>query len=96
MRRHEDRPFAYKVQSVLITALVLSFVLIMQTISIAIYQVGIVLLITATLIQIAFGNIPPETDRSTTLVMFAWMMLIVIAVFGTGMLLAPLLVNMGR
>ena len=80
----------------LITALVLSFVLIMQTISIAIYKVGIVLLITATLIQIVFGNIPPETDRSTTLVMFAWMMLIVIAVFGIGMLLAPLLVNMGR
>lgn len=96
MSRHEDRPFAYKVQSVLITALVLSFVLIMQTISIAIYKVGIVLLITATLIQIVFGNIPPETDRSTTLVMFAWMMLIVIAVFGIGMLLAPLLVNMGR
>ena len=96
MSRHKDRPFAYKVQWVLITALVLSFVLIMQTISIAIYQVGIVLLITATLIQIAFGNILPETDRSTTLVMFAWMMLIVIAVFGTGMLLAPLLVNMGR
>ena len=96
MSRRKDRPFAYRIQGVLIAALLLSFVLIMQTVSISIYKVGVVLLITATLIQIPFGNIPPETDRRKTLGMFAWMVLILIAVFGTGILVAPMLVNMGR
>ena len=96
MSRHKDRPFAYRIQGGLIVALLLSFVLIMQTVSITIYKMGIVLLIAATLIQIPFGNIPPEADRKKTFRMFAWMVLILIAIFGTGILVAPMLVNMGR
>ncbi len=96
MSQQKDRPFAYKVQALLITGLLLSFVLIMQTISITFYKIGVLLLIAATLVQIPFGNIPPEADRRKTLRMFAWMLLVVAAIFGIGILIAPMLVNMGR
>jgi hypothetical protein len=96
MSDRKETPFAYRVQALLIVGLLLSFVLIMQTVSMVLYQIGILLLIASTLVQIPFGNIPPETDRRRTLKMFAWMLLILIAVFGIGILIAPMLVNMGR
>lgn len=96
MSQQKERPFAYKVQALLIGGLLLSFVLIMQTVSITFYKIGLLLLIVATVVQIPFGNIPPESDRKKTLKMFAWMLLIVAAIFGIGILIAPMLVNMGR
>lgn len=96
MSDRKETPFAYRVQALLIVGLLLSFVLIMQTVSMVLYQIGILLLIASTLVQIPFGNIPPEADRRRTLRMFAWMLLILIAVFGIGILIAPMLVNMGR
>ncbi|MCG8480984.1 MAG: hypothetical protein MI724_17960 [Spirochaetales bacterium] len=96
MSDRKERPFAYRVQALLVVGLVLSFVLIMQTVSMVLYRIGIMVLIGSTLVQIPFGNIPPEADRRRTFRMFAWMVLILIAVFGIGILIAPMLVNMGR
>jgi len=96
MRHHTERPFAYRVQAALIVGLLLSFVLIMQNVSLGLYKAGILLLIGATLIQIPFGNIPPETNARKTLRMFVRMLLIVAVIFGVGILVAPILVNMGR
>jgi lysylphosphatidylglycerol synthetase-like protein (DUF2156 family) len=96
MNERKETPFAYRIQALLIVGLLLSFLLIMQTASMLLYQIGVLLLIVSTLIQIPFGNIPPEADRRRTLRMFAWMLLILVAVFGIGILIAPMLVNMGR
>lgn len=96
MNQHSERPFAYKVQAVLIVGLLLSFLLLMQSASLFLYKLGLLTLIIATLIQIPFGNIPPEADAKKTIRLFARMVLVVIAIFGVGILIAPILVNMGR
>lgn len=92
----QGRPFAYKVQAGLIVALILSFLLIMQQQSQLVYQVGILLLIVATLVQIPFGNINPQADTRTSLATFARLFVILIVIFGIGIFIAPYLVEMGR
>lgn len=88
--------FAAKVQIALIIAMLVSFVLILQQFSQSVYVVGLVLLIVSVLVQIPFGNIPPESGVARSLGLFARYFVIVIVIFGIGIALAPLLVRMGR
>lgn len=90
------KPFAYKVQAWLIVVLLGSFVLIVQQVSLVGYQLGLFLLIGATLTQIPFGNIDPEADTPTALRTFLRLFVIVVVVFGFGIFIAPYLVEIGR
>lgn len=92
----KNKPFNYKIQNIILISFLLSFVLIMQQISIHIYKVGIVLLIVTGLLQNVFGNISPEANKQNMLKGFIKNGLIVVAIFVISILVAPSLVMMGR
>ena len=89
-------PFAARFQGILIGVMCLGLVLIMQQRSKELYQVGLPLLVVAAFLQIAFGNIPPQSGfvRSLLLLLLTWA--IVAAVFALGILFAPELIDLTR
>jgi len=90
------RPFASAMQAILVALLLLSFVLITQQLSKALYQVGFVLLAASTFVQIVFGNVPPTANFRQSMRLLGTGLAIVAAVFALGIILAPYLVNLGR
>ena len=89
-------PFAARFQAILIGVMVVGFLLIAQGASKMLYQIGLPLLMLAALFQIAFGNIPPRANFATSMKLLAVTWVIVAAVFGLGILLAPYLIDLGR
>ncbi|MBW1660136.1 MAG: hypothetical protein JRJ48_06535 [Deltaproteobacteria bacterium] len=96
MGRKTKKPFGARMQTLVIATMLLSFLFIIQEYSLIVYQIGLFLLIVAALSQMAFGNIPSEASfgevKKTLAVAFG----IVFCVFGLGILLAPVLVKIGR
>ncbi len=89
-------PFAARFQAILIVVLFATFLLIMQQRNKQLYQIGLPLLVLASFLQIAFGNIPPATGfvKSMGLLLLTWgivALLIVVAVQIT-----PYLIQLGR
>jgi hypothetical protein len=89
-------PFAARFQGILIAVMCLGLVLIAQQRSKELYQVGLPLLVVAAFLQIAFGNIPPQSGfvRSLLLLLLTWA--IVGAVFALGIYLAPDLIDLTK
>ena len=88
--------FAAKVQIALVVALLTSFFLIGQQFSRTLYQAGLLFLFGTVLMQFAFGNLPPGAGVGRSMRMVGIVVLIVGVVFGLGILLAPLLTQLGR
>ncbi len=88
--------FGARMQGIVIVAMLVSFVFIIQKFSMTLHHIGLLLLIVSALSQMAFGNIPSEASfkesRNTIIIAFV----IVAGVFGLGILLAPVLINIGR
>ncbi len=96
IRHFFKQPFAAVAQAALVILLTCSFAMITQQFSKAIYQVGFVLLIVSTLVQIVFGNLPPEANFRQSMKLLGIVACIVAGVFAVGIVLAPYLVNLGR
>jgi hypothetical protein len=96
IRRFFSQPFAAIVQGILVILLAVSFVMITQQVYETLYRLGFLLLIASTLVQIVFGNLPPEADFKQSLKLTAVVFGIIVIVFGLGIILAPYLVNLGR
>jgi cytochrome bd-type quinol oxidase subunit 1 len=96
IRRFFKQPFAAIVQGILVVLLIVSFAMITQQFSETIYRMGFLLLVASTLVQIVFGNLPPEADFKQSLKFTALVFGIIAIVFGLGIFLAPHLVNLGR
>ena len=94
--RSTGRPFAAALHMVLIALMLISFALIAQQSSQALYHLGFLLLIASTFVQIVFGNVPPETDFRRSMALLGMGLGIVAVVFALGILLAPILANLGR
>ncbi len=94
--RSTGRPFAATLHMVLIALMLISFALIAQQSSQALYHLGFLLLIASTFVQIVFGNVPPETDFRRSMALLGMGLGIVAVVFALGILLAPILANLGR
>lgn len=90
------QPFASMMQATLVGLMLLSFLLIAQQRSQALYHVGLVLLVVSTLMQIAFGNIPPSASFGRSMKLLALILAIIAMVFGLGIVLAPYLIQLGR
>ena len=80
----------------LICIMALGFVLIAQQASFGLYQVGLLTVISSTLLHIAVGNLPTDAGLVRTLLWTVTILVIVAAVFGAGILLVPLLAQLGR
>ena len=89
-------PFAARFQAILIGVMLVGFVLIAQGASKTLYQIGLPLLVLAAFLQIAFGNIPPTAGLAKSMKLLALTWVIVAAVFGLGIVLAPYLIDLGR
>jgi hypothetical protein len=59
-------------------------------------QVGLVLLVVSTFLQIAVGNLPRDIEFKAGLVRIAILLCIVLVVFVVGILLVPVLSQLGR
>jgi hypothetical protein len=88
--------FGARMQNIVIVTMLVSFAFIIQKFSMMLHHIGLILLIVSALSQMAFGNIPSEASfkESRTTIIIAFV--IVAAVFGLGILLAPVLINIGR
>ena len=96
IRRFFKQPFAAIVQGLLVILLLVSFAMITQQFNETLYRIGFLLLIASTLVQIVFGNLPPEADFKQSAKFTAVVFIIIAIVFGLGILIAPYLVNLGR
>ncbi len=80
----------------LISAMALGFVLILQPWSFGGYRVGLILMLAATVLNIAVGNLPRDAAPLRAILLAAGLLLILAAVFGIGIALVPLLAGMGQ
>jgi hypothetical protein len=88
--------FGARMQIIVIASMIVSFALIIQQMNMTLYKVGLVLLIVSALSQMAFGNMPAEADFKEGRKIMIIAYTIVACVFGIGILLAPVLINIGR
>jgi hypothetical protein len=88
--------FGARMQIIVIIVMIVSFALIIQKLNMTLYKVGLLLLIVSALSQMAFGNMPSEASfkEGKKIMMIAYS--IVACVFGLGILLAPILIKIGR
>ena len=96
IQRLREKNFAEVLHAVLVVLMLLSFLMITQQGSKTIYQLGFVLLVVSTLIQIVFGNVPPSANFFQSMKLLGIGLAIVAAVFFLGIKLVPYLVNLGR
>ena len=89
-------PFAAVVQLLLVILMLLSIIMMGQKFDFQFYKIGMILLVVTSLSQIAFGNIDPNAGFARSMRMYAIYMVITAALFGVSILLAPILVGLGR
>lgn len=91
-----EKNFAEVLHALLIILMLLSFILITQQASKALYQIGFIVLAASTFVQIVFGNVPPTANFKQSMKLLGIGLAIVAAIFILGIFLAPHLVNLGR
>ena len=96
MKPSTKTPFASRFQSVMIVVLIISLVLIAQQFSKTVYQIGIVMLIVSTFLQIGASNIDPKADFKESMKVMGTVMLIIAVVFTAGILLVPIFLHIGK
>jgi 1,4-dihydroxy-2-naphthoate octaprenyltransferase len=96
MQRLRKKNFAEVLHAILIILMLLSFILIAQQGSKIFYQIGFIVLVVSTFIQIVFGNVAPTANFKQSMKLLGIGLAIVGAVFVLGIILAPHLANLGR
>ncbi len=85
-----------RLERAIVVALLFSFALLAQPVQFFLYEAGLLLLITATVVQIAVGNVPEDSGMRGVLRGLA----LTVAIFGglvlVGILLVPSLMRLGR
>lgn len=88
--------FTQRMQLILIIILLVALVGIGQSFSFRLYQVALLLLGVSGLSQIAVGNVPPDSSPARFFRFISIYFGVMIVLFGGSILLAPILVNLGR
>ena len=96
MAGNRKQPFASVMHLALVILLIVSFVLITQQRSRTLYQMGFMLLVASTFVQIVFGNVPPSANFKRSMKFLGVGLTIITAVFALGIIVTPFLVNLGR
>jgi hypothetical protein len=84
------------VEFALIVLMMVGFVLITQQWSLTLYQVGLLTVIGATILNIAVGNVPHSARGWRALRAVVIILAVTAAVFGLGILLVPYLATLGQ
>ena len=82
-------------ERILMIALLVGIACVIQRISIEVYRVGLVTIISATLLQIAVGNLPRDASIKKSLLLILFYLGIVATIFFVGILLVPVLSQLG-
>lgn len=90
------RALVPRAELTLIVAMLLGFVLVLQTWSFDLYRAGLVLVLGATLLNIAVGNLPRDAAPVRAMLLFGAILAAVAAVFAVGVVLVPTLAAMGQ
>jgi hypothetical protein len=90
------RAFGARMQAIVLISMIASFALIIQKMNMTLHKVGLLLLILSALSQMAFGNMSPEATFKEGKKIMIIAYTIVACVFGLGILLAPVLIKIGR
>jgi hypothetical protein len=96
VRVQPKRTFASNMQFILIWCMLLSFILITQQWDRSAYRLGILTLIGFTLLQIAFGNIPPRFNFVKSILSVALAAVIIGSIVWLSINLVPSLIEIGR
>lgn len=90
------RPIVPRVEAGLLCLLGLGFLMVLQTWFFPVYHYGLILVICATLLNIAVGNLPRNASPLRALLLTLLLLAIVAAVFAIGILLVPTLAQLGQ
>lgn len=88
--------FAERAELVLIVAMLLGIILVAQRWSLVVYHIGLSVLVAATFLQIAVGNVPKHLGFVATAVRVVFILALIVALFSLGILLVPYLAHLGR
>ena len=88
--------FPERAERVLIGAMVVGIVLIMQRADLDLFKAGLSILVVATLLQIAVGNIPKQGSVVGSLLRIVLILGLVALIFAAGVWLVPTLSGLGR
>lgn len=83
-------------ERILMVALLVGIVCVIQRMSIEVYRFGLVTIVVATLFQIAVGNLPRIASVKKSLLLIALYLGIIATVFTAGILLVPVLSQLGK
>jgi formate hydrogenlyase subunit 3/multisubunit Na+/H+ antiporter MnhD subunit len=89
-------PFAAMFQAVLIVVMFVAFLLILQQNVKVLYQIGLPVLVVAAFLQIAFGNIPPNTRFVKSMGLLAMTWAIVAILIYVAVQITPSLIQLGQ
>ena len=90
------RTFPERLETIMILALAAGILLIAQRYSLMLYKVGLSILVVATLLQIAVGNLRKDASVGRSLAFIVMVLAIIAAVFAIGILLVPYFSQLGR
>lgn len=93
---YKSRPFPERASQVLIAAMVIGILLIAQRYSITLFRTGLAVLVAATLLQIAVGNLSATASAGRSIIISVIILGAVAAVFAIGVHLVPVLSQLGR
>ena len=85
-----------RAEIVLLSVLGLGFLCVLQTWSFALYRVGLVVVIIATLLNIAVGNLPRDASPLRAILLTLSILAVVAAIFAIGIALVPTLAALGQ
>ena len=88
--------FVGRAEQVLIAAMAVGIVMIAQRYSIALFRWGLGILVGATFMQIAVGNLPQDASAMRGIVISIVILAVVAAVFAVGIWLVPILSQLGH
>jgi hypothetical protein len=99
MEREDMKPassFIDRLEAVLMALILLGILLVAQQYSVLVFRIGLGILVSATLLQIAVGNTPRDLTVAKSLLRIVMLLAVVALIFGLGILLAPYFATIGR
>ncbi|MDH6266128.1 hypothetical protein M2360_001524 [Rhizobium sp. SG_E_25_P2] len=99
MEREDMKPassFIDRLETVLMALILLGILLVAQQYSVLVFRIGLGILVSATLLQIAVGNTPRDLTVAKSLLRIVMLLAVVALIFGLGILLAPYFATIGR
>lgn len=89
-------PFMARVQLAVLALMLACIVAIAQQVNFSLYQIGLVGLIAATIVQFAAGNTPVNASWMRAIRSFVLVLAVLVCLIGVSILLAPWLSTLGK